>query len=373
MSEPFPANILLVDDQESKLLTYEAILSQLGERLIKAHSAKEALAVLLKNEIAVVLLDVSMPEVDGFELADIIRQHPKFENLAIIFVSAIHLSDSDRIIGYGRGAVDYVSVPVNADLLRAKVRAFVELYRKTKQLEERNAELRHLSSKLIAAQDQERRRIARELHDSLGQELTVAKMLLVRALHQKSFSECKKQATDVTSAVDNAIRQVRNMSYLLHPPFLDEMGLKLALNGYIEGLAGRSEVELSINLEPSDFPRLALEVETAIFRIVQESLSNVFRHSGARKAWITLQNNEDHVNVRIQDDGKGISQNVVDNRHNTMGVGLSGIRERAKEFGGELRIRNADPGTIVDVSFPISPVMEREDSPSYQTSEDSLR
>src|ERR1700736_1385087 len=134
-------NILMVDDQPGKLLTYEAILSDLGENLVKASSAKEALELLLKNDIAVVLMDVSMPEIDGFELADIIRQHPRFQKTAIIFISAVYLTDLDRLKGYQRGAVDYISVPVVPELLRAKVSIFAELHRKTHQLETLNREL----------------------------------------------------------------------------------------------------------------------------------------------------------------------------------------------------------------------------------------
>src|ERR1700732_5562365 len=129
MSEQEKVNILMVDDQPSKLLTYEAILSELGENLIKALSGKEALDHLLKTDIAVVLMDVSMPELDGFQLADMIRQHPRFQKIAIIFISAVHLTDLDRIKGYRSGAVDYISVPVVPELLRAKVGVFSELHR----------------------------------------------------------------------------------------------------------------------------------------------------------------------------------------------------------------------------------------------------
>src|ERR1700731_394413 len=168
MSEQEKVNILMVDDQPSKLLTYEAILSVLGENLIKALSGKEALDHLLKTDIAVVLMDVSMPELDGFELADMIRQHPRFQKTAIIFISAVHLTDVDRLKAYERGAVDYVSVPIIPELLRAKVRVFADLHRKTQQLEMLNRDLRTLSARLMAMQDEERRRIARDLHDGIG-------------------------------------------------------------------------------------------------------------------------------------------------------------------------------------------------------------
>src|ERR1022692_2616172 len=142
-------NILMVDDQPAKLLSYQVMLGGLGENLIKAPSAKEALEVLLNNDIAVVLMDVSMPELDGFELANMIRQHPRFQRTAIIFISAVHLTDLDRLKGYQRGAVDYISVPVVPEVLRAKVSVFAELHRKTHQLEMLNRELRRLSNSLI--------------------------------------------------------------------------------------------------------------------------------------------------------------------------------------------------------------------------------
>ena len=141
MSNLNQANILMVDDQPGKLLSYEAILKELGENLLKARSAREALDLLLRHDIAVVLMDVSMPEMDGFELADMMHQHPRFQKTAIIFISAVHLTDLDRIKGYESGAVDYISVPVVPELLRAKVSVFTELHRKTRQLEMLNREL----------------------------------------------------------------------------------------------------------------------------------------------------------------------------------------------------------------------------------------
>src|ERR1035438_8741012 len=134
-------NILMVDDQPAKLLSYEVLLAALDENLIKASSGKEALECLLKTDVAIVLMDVSMPVLDGFELANMIRQHPRFQRTAIIFISAVHLTDLDRLKGYEHGAVDYISVPVVPELLRAKVSLFAELHRKTRQLEALNQEL----------------------------------------------------------------------------------------------------------------------------------------------------------------------------------------------------------------------------------------
>jgi signal transduction histidine kinase len=136
-----PVNILLVDDQPAKLLSYEVILQELGENLIKAKSGREALEHLLKTEVAVILVDVCMPEQDGFELVAMIREHPRYQKTAIIFVSAVMFAEPDRLRGYQAGAVDYVSVPVVPELLRAKVKVFAELFRKTRELERLNAEL----------------------------------------------------------------------------------------------------------------------------------------------------------------------------------------------------------------------------------------
>lgn len=141
MSAPDKLNILLVDDQPAKLLSYEVILQDLGENLLKASSATEAFNQLLKHDVAVILVDVCMPDLDGFELAAMIRDHPRCEETAIIFISAVHLTDVDRLRGYAMGAVDYVPVPVIAEVLRAKVKIFTELYRKTRQLEQLNREL----------------------------------------------------------------------------------------------------------------------------------------------------------------------------------------------------------------------------------------
>jgi PAS domain S-box-containing protein len=156
-------NVLLVDDQPDKLLAYEVILGDLGENLVKTQSARDALQFLLKNDVAVVLVDVCMPELDGFQLAAMIREHPRFRKTAIIFISAIHLTDVDRLRGYEMGAVDYVPVPVVPEVLRAKVRVFAELFRKTRELEqlnatlerhvaERTAELEHANSRLIQSE-----------------------------------------------------------------------------------------------------------------------------------------------------------------------------------------------------------------------------
>jgi len=165
----------MVDDQLAKLLSYEVILAELGENLIKATSGREALDQLLKNDIAVVLMDVSMPEIDGFEMADMIRQHPRFQKTAIIFISGVHLSDEDRIQGYRRGAVDYISVPVVPEVLRSKVSVFVELHRKTRQLEKLNRQL----EERVEERTEEIRKLNNQLEQRVSELETIMEVLPV--------------------------------------------------------------------------------------------------------------------------------------------------------------------------------------------------
>lgn len=165
-------NILLVDDQPAKLMSYEVILQELGENLLKAQSGREALEHLLRNEIAVILVDVCMPEQDGFELVSMIREHPRYQNTAIIFVSAVMMAEPDRLRGYAAGAVDYVSVPIVPEVLRAKVRVFADLFRKTRELERLNADLeervRERTAELEASSNQ-LRLLNEELEERIDQ------------------------------------------------------------------------------------------------------------------------------------------------------------------------------------------------------------
>jgi len=348
-------NILMVDDQPDKLLTYEVMLVELGGNLIKANSGREALEHLLKTDVAVVLMDVSMPEIDGFELAEIIRQHPRFQRTAIIFISAVHLTDLDRLKGYQRGAVDYIAVPVVPEVLRAKVSVFAELHRQSRQLESLNLELRRLSSRLMTVQDEERRRFARDLHDGIGQDLAAAKMMLDTLLQRTALQgggNGDATVAEATEIIDRAIQQVRSMSHLMHPPLLDEGGLFSALRWFLDGMTDRTGIQTSLSLQPPDFPRLAPQLERTVFRIVQEALTNVFRHSEARTACVTLVQKEDKLQLTVRDDGKGVGEQVAQFAPGSIGVGIAAMRERAREHGGEVRLINASPGTVVEVSIP---------------------
>lgn len=344
-------NILLVDDQPAKLLAYEAILSELGENLIMAHSGLEALDQLLRNEICLVLMDVSMPEMDGFEAAQMIHQHPRFQSIPIIFVSGIHVTDLDRLKGYQYGAVDYVPVPVIPQLLRAKVRVFADLHRKTRELELLNA-------RLTTLQDEERRRIARELHDSVGQLLAAISMnnVLVEPEYHKLSTDGASRMADNVALVDEVSKQIRTISYLLHPPLLDEVGLASALRCYVAGFAERSKIDTRLDI-PSDFRRLPQEMELSVFRFVQECLTNIHRHAGSPTAGIRVTQDGMRVTIEIEDAGKGIPLDrlVALESSSTAGVGLRGMRERLRRLGGAVEIQSKGGGTRVRAILPLPP------------------
>jgi len=198
------------------------------------------------------------------------------------------------------------------------------------------------------------------LHDGLGQELAAAKMMMDGILEKNPAQSNRRAAKDASETINRAIQQVRSLSHLLHPPLLDEVGLLSAVRWYLDGLTKRSGIETSLDVQPAAFPRLGAELETAIFRIIQEALTNVYRHSGAQKAWVTLLQRENGVAVTIRDDGKGIESPVAELRPGSIGIGIGGMSQRAKEFGGELRLANLTPGTLVEVAVPfLSPVPEK--------------
>ena len=362
MVEHEKMNILMVDDQPGKLLTYEAILNELHENLIKAHSGKEALDHLLRTDVAVVLMDVSMPELDGFELADMIRQHPRFQKVAIIFISAVHLSDIDRLKGYQRGAMDYVSVPIVPELLRAKVRVFADLHRKTRQMEMLNRDLQTLSARLIATQDEERRRIARDLHDSIGQ--LIAALSINNSVVFQEAAKLSPEAADAlnqnTELVEQLSKDTRTISHLLHPPLLDQIGLLPAIKMFAEGFGERSSVKVTVDLSP-EIGRLPPNVEISIFRVIQECLTNVYRHSGSKTAMIKMWPSPDKVlTIEVCDEGKGMPSptRAFVSDETKHGVGLAGMRERVRELGGTFQIRSNEKGTTVTATLPVATMME---------------
>jgi signal transduction histidine kinase len=222
------------------------------------------------------------------------------------------------------------------------------------KVEDRTAALRKLSSRLMRVQDEERRRIARELHDSLGQYLAAAKINL-----EVLSTELKNDfgyLTEAQQLIDRAISDIRTLSHLLHPPLLDEAGFGSAARWFVEGFGKRSGIVTRLRM-PSDLDRLPPEIETALFRILQEALTNVHRHSGSRNVEIRLTLYQSVVTLAIEDNGKGIPQDVLERFSKSglnLGVGLAGMRERVKELGGRLELESGKTGTRLKAIIPIA-------------------
>lgn len=225
---------------------------------------------------------------------------------------------------------------------------------RTAELEEAERRLRALSNRLLRAQDDERRRLARELHDSAGQMLVALSMNLVPLEQElaKQNPELGKMATSSLGLVDELSKELRTMSHLLHPPLLDEAGLKSALRWYVEGFAQRSGIKVDLQLDP-DLPRLPQEVETTIFRIVQESLTNIHRHSGSKNAALRIEHDSKNTRVEIRDEGKGISEfDSATKMPIRVGVGIQGMQERVRQLQGKFEIKSGEAGTAVTVVLP---------------------
>lgn len=218
------------------------------------------------------------------------------------------------------------------------------------------AALRQLSVELLRSQDEERRRIARELHDATGQKLAAIAMHLSKI---SEFAEsldpaARKALAESTVLLDRCSSEVRTLSYLLHPPLLDERGLASALRWFGEGFAQRSGISIGLDV-PANLPRLPQEIEMTLFRIVQEGLTNVHRHSGSPTAAIRLRADSESVNLEVRDAGKGFLNEKADGAP-TLGVGIAGMRERVKQLGGSMEVESRAAGATIRVSLPLKDV-----------------
>ena len=240
------------------------------------------------------------------------------------------------------------------------------------KVEQRTAALRKLSAKLLSVQDEERRRIARELHDSLGQDLTAAKISLDMLAQEKEKKNIAVYLQEARQLVERSIADTRTLSHLLHPPLLDEAGFVSAARWYVEGFGRRSGIAAKLFL-PDRLSRLPRRTETALFRIMQEALTNVHRHSGSRAVEVILAANESQVVLAIKDFGTGMSREILERfwKTGSAGVGLAGIRERLKELGGYLEIQSNLDGTLLKATIPLHATVEFDDgkvrSPAAET------
>ena len=348
-AEASKAKILLVDDEPKSLFALQELLSTLGQNLMIAQSGEEALRLALKNDFAVILLDVRMPGIDGFETARLIRGRERSKLTPIIFLTAAADEMSSMFRGYEVGAVDYLQKPVVPEILKSKVAVFVELHRKSERLKESEDKLRRLAAHLISVREEERAHIAREIHDELGQVLTglkmevtwLAKRLKEKPLVEKTDSMCK--------LIDATVGTVRKIATGLRPEMLDDMGIIAAVGWQAKEFQKRTGIRCRAKLPPE--VKLDIDVSTTMFRIFQEILTNVARHSRATRVEIELTVAEDRVALEVSDNGVGISDTDMSGKKS---LGLLGMHERALLFGGEVKIVGApSQGTQVSVSIPL--------------------
>ena len=384
MTSPEKVNILLVDDQPGKLLSYEAILADLGENLIKASSGREALEQLLKNDITVVLIDVSMPELDGFELAEIIREHPRYQQTAIIFVSAVHLSDTDRLMGYSRGAVDYVSVPIVPELLRAKVSVFSELYRRRREAEEltrelerrvaeRTAELEDAVSRQLELAEQlrqmDRRKdeflalLAHELRNPLAPLRNAVSILRLTESSDQEVLWCRgvieRQAAQLTRLVDDLldVSRITLGKIKLRLQQLDLAGVIARAVETSRPLIDAHRHELLVTL-----PETPIRVEgdrARLTQVIANLLNNAAKYQNENgMISLTVERHSGFAEIRVRDRGIGIAPEMLtqvfelfaqgertpDRAQGGLGIGLSLVKTVVELHGGRVSAFSDGPG-----------------------------
>jgi signal transduction histidine kinase len=348
-AEAAKAKILLVDDEPKSLYALQELLSTLGETLMTAPSGEEALRLVLKHDFAVILLDVRMPGIDGFETAKLIRNRERSRLTPIIFLTAAADEMTSMFRGYEVGAVDYLMKPVVPEILKSKVAVFVELHRKSERLKESEDKLRRLAAHLISVREEERAHIAREIHDELGQVLTGIKMEVGWLQKRLSEPQLLEKTESMSKLIDSTVQTVRKIATGLRPEMLDDMGLVAAIGWQAKDFQKRTGIRCRVKLPP-ETTKLDIDVATTAFRIFQEILTNVARHSRATRVDIDLGVSDAQVTLDVHDNGVGIAESDLNGRKS---LGLLGMHERALLFGGEVNITGAPGhGTRVAVTIP---------------------
>jgi signal transduction histidine kinase len=334
--------------------------------VVLAASGEEALRCVLNQDFAVILLDARMPGVDGFETARLIRERERSRNTPIIFLTAAYEDLHSMFRGYEVGAVDYIVKPLIPEVLQSKISVFVELYNKNAVLireiaERRRAEehlkkseenLRALAARLQSVREEEWMRIAREIHDELGQMLTGLKMDLTWIANKLPADQKALigKTKSMSGLIDDTIQSVRKIASRLRPEVLDQLGLTAAIGWQARDFRKRTGIRCKISL-PADTPVIDQERSTAAFRIFQELLTNVARHANATRIDVAMRVDSGTLILTVEDNGKGIAESATESPKS---LGLLGMRERVLPFGGTVEITGLrDKGTKARVSLPL--------------------
>jgi signal transduction histidine kinase len=347
-------NILLVDDEPKNVFALRELLADLKQNLLSAASGEEALRIAAKHDLAAVLLDVRMPGMDGFQVARELRARERSRTTPIVFLTAAADELESVFRGYEVGAIDYLVKPIVPQVLKAKVAVYVELQRKNLALAESEQKLRALASHLISVREEERAHIAREVHDELGQVLTGLKMdvgWLGKQLRPEQQALADK-ADAMGRLIDGAVQTVRKIAAGLRPEVLDEMGLVAAIGWQAEEFQKRTGIRCRLSLPPEEVGELSPDLQTTMFRVFQEILTNVARHSRATRVDVDLKSSPLRLVLEVADNGIGISG--LDARERKS-LGLLGMQERALRVGGEVSIGGVPGrGTRVVVQIPVA-------------------
>ena len=272
-----------------------------------------------------------------------------FMEMVVLWKPLYWLAGDIKLITAVASVVTAVALPPLVPQVHEMIRAATVSEQRGQLLERTNAEMRHLSARLLSTQDNERRRIARELHDGVGQYLTAIKMSFDAALSSdRASAESQASLADCQRLLEHCTTEIRTLSHLLHPPLLEEMGLASAVPWDVQGFRERSGINVELEV-PSKFGRLSEDVEIALFRVLQEGLTNVHRHSGSKVARIRLEITSNAAILTIQDQGRGLPPAAAPNP----GVGIAGMRERVWELGGEFKMTSASSGTTILASIPL--------------------
>ena len=342
MSSDDRVNLLLVDDQPAKLLSYQVILEELGENLLQAASAREAFKHLLENNIALILLDVCMPELDGFELARMIRDHPRFETIAIIFVSAVAQSDLDRLKGYEYGAVDYVPVPVVPEVLRAKVRVFAELYRKTRQLKRLNAEL----ERRVVGRTAELAQANAELERRVEERTREREMALAQVHEMQKLESLGQLIGGVAHDFNNLLMAILGNLDLLARRTSDAAARRL-----VDGAIATAERGATLTKRMLTFARRQeLRPEAVDVALLANNMSEMLQRSLGPAIEIALEFQEGLDLVRVDPNQLELALlNLAVNARDAMPEGGRVVLAARRETVAAGKIQNLDPGAYVCV------------------------
>jgi signal transduction histidine kinase len=363
------AKILIVDDNPVVLLSSAELFRAAGFAVQEARNGAEALRLARVNRPDLILLDVMLPDIHGVELCRRMKADADLKSLFVVLLSSSQISSGNQVSGLDAGADGYLARPIENRELLARVQALLRIQQaeaalrqaqvelegrvaeRTAELAEANRALRALSLRLVEVQEAERRTLARELHDEAGQMLTGLKLVVEQAL-PVAGGVVRERLHEADDLIRQLIERMRSLSLELRPQILDDLGLLVALEWHFKRYTRQTNIAVGFRHSPLPH-RLPTVIETALFRIAIEALTNIARHAGVSEVAVRLWADAERVRLQVEDKGKGFEVAAVWAARNS--TGLSGMRERAELLGGEFTLEStAGKGTLLTVELPLT-------------------